>query len=168
MLLNSGVQISALRETTPGAGVSERVVTIQADSALATLTVSSISGSLTVQVLAVAGGQEVPVIEFDTQTAPTTELLIERAGNQLPSTLLVRATYTGVCSYEVQIRATDSGAGGGGGDTASASAFTILDLLTVEDTAIVQTDATAVVVTRESDTGNHSLTVRAGSQIEYK
>lgn len=109
MLLNPGVQVQVISETTTGAGVTERVLTLQSDSILSTLSVSSISGLLDVEVFARVGTTETSILVFSQQSAPTTELLLERADAAVTSTILVRATYTGVCSYEIQIRAITAG-----------------------------------------------------------
>jgi hypothetical protein len=162
-LLNPGVQISAISETTTGAGVTERILTIQSDSALATLSVSSISG--------LVGTNKTSVIAFSQQSAPTTELLIERADTQITSTLLVRATYTGACTYEVQVRAVDSGGGGGGGNGTGSGAASpgsedhiIRDELIVLGSLDITGSGTLAVIASSSET--HSINIPSGSLLE--
>lgn len=115
MLLNTGVQARIIAEATAGAGVTERIVNIQSDSALATLSITGITGSLLVEVLGQVGDFDVVLFAFDPQTAPTADLLVKGAGIALPTVLRVRATYTGTCDYEVQLRAVNTSAGTGGG-----------------------------------------------------
>lgn len=107
MLLNQGVQAQILEETTTGAGVTERIFSIQSSSVLATLSISSIASTLDISVLARVGIVDTPIITFPQQSGPTAQLLIERAGLPVTAVLVVRATYAGACSYEVQCRAVE-------------------------------------------------------------
>jgi len=106
-VMNLGVQLDMLTETTVGAGTSQRDFIIQSDAVLATLSVDAIVGTLDVTVLAVVDDEELEVFSFPTISAPV-DLVLKRSGPTV-SNLRVRATYTGICTYKVQCRAINSG-----------------------------------------------------------
>lgn len=115
MLLNHGVQSRLLLETTTGAGSTSREISVESDSALVTLNVSSlVSGSLSVVVYGLAGtdigAATPPLITFPVVSAPTTNLLL-RAASLVTQRLLIVATYTGICTYEIQVRAVNGASG---------------------------------------------------------
>lgn len=100
-----------LAETTVGAGSRVAQSSIQSDSLLATLWVSSVtSGNLSVSVYTLTDtGKEALLFTFPTVTAPTTNLLLKKSGISLQRFKVV-ATYSGICEYEVYVRAVE-GAG---------------------------------------------------------
>lgn len=108
MLIHPGTQERFLAEVTTGAGTSEREGSIQSDSLLATLWVNSISsGTLSVVVYTeTEPGKDRDIITFPTVSAPSSELLMRKAGVSLQKFRVV-VTYTGVCDYEIYIRATE-------------------------------------------------------------
>ena len=115
MLLNHGVQSRLILESTTGAGSTSKEVSVESDSALVTLNVTSLaSGTLSVVVYGLAGtdigAATPPLITFPVVSAPTTNLLL-RAASLVTQRLLVVATYTGVCSYEIQVRAVNGASG---------------------------------------------------------
>lgn len=111
MLIHPGTQERILKETTTGAGTSIREGSIQSDSLLVTVFAEDVvSGTLTVTVNTMTdNGKEIPIVSFPTISAPTTELLLKKSGVSMQR-FKITATYTGVCSYEVYVRAIE-GAG---------------------------------------------------------
>lgn len=111
MLINTGTQERLVGESTTGAGVTSREGSIKSDSLVATLWVGTItSGTLTVSVYTLTDvGKEVLLFSFPVVSAPTTNLLLKKAGVSLQRFRIV-ASYTGVCSYEIYVRAVE-GAG---------------------------------------------------------
>lgn len=85
------------------------------DSLLATLWVNSISsGTLDVSVYTLTDtGKEQLLFSFPTQSAPSTNLLLKMDGTGLQR-FRIQATYTGVCDYEIYIRAVHSASSGSG------------------------------------------------------
>ena len=111
MSLQVGTQQQLLSETTAGAGSTTREISIESDSALVTLYASVVTGSLTVSLYALTEvGREKFLQSFPVLVAPTTELLLQRTVTTT-ARLKVVATYTGVTSYEVQVRAVGGGSG---------------------------------------------------------
>jgi hypothetical protein len=106
MALNPGKTERLITETTTGAGETSREGAVISDSLLATLWVDNVtSGTLTVTVYTLTDtGKEVELFSFPVLTAPTTNILLKKAGISLQR-FRVKATYTGVCTYEVYIRA---------------------------------------------------------------
>lgn len=109
MLIHSGTQCKLLDEATSGSGVSSKEGSIQSDALLVTLWVDSVtSGALSVVVYTLTDtGKEAELITFPTVSAPTTALLLKKSGVSMQR-FRVEATYTGVCEYEVYVRAIDS------------------------------------------------------------
>lgn len=106
MALNPGKTERLIAETTIGAGETSKEGSIISDSLLATLWVDSVtSGTLTVSVYTLTDtGKEVELFSFPQLTAPTTNILLKKAGISLQR-YRVKAVYTGECTYEVHIRA---------------------------------------------------------------
>lgn len=108
MLLHPGIQSRVINETTVGPGSTSVDGSIQSDSLIATLWVSSISsGSLTVSVYTLTDeGKELLLFSFPAVTAVSTNLLLRKAGVSMQRFKVV-ATYTGICEYEVYVRAVE-------------------------------------------------------------
>lgn len=106
MILNPGVQDRVISETTLGSGVTSVEGSILTDALLATVWVGSISsGSLTLSVYTLTdAGKEVLLFSFPVLTAPSIDLLLKKSGVSMQR-FRVKATYTGICSYEVYVRA---------------------------------------------------------------
>lgn len=111
MLLETGTQERLIHEVTTVAGVTSREGSVQSDSILVTVFVNSItSGSLSVSVNTLTdNGKELNIITFPSVSAPSTELLLKKSAVTMQR-FVVNVTYTGVCDYEVYVRAI-SGAG---------------------------------------------------------
>lgn len=111
MLIHPGTQERILAETTLGSGTTSKEGSIQSDSLVATLWVDSIaSGELTVSVFTLTDtGKELELFSFPVLTVGSINLLLKKAGVSLQR-FRVQATYTGICQYEVYIRAIE-GAG---------------------------------------------------------
>lgn len=111
MLIHPGTQERILAETTLGSGTTSKEGSIQSDSLIATLWVDSIaSGELTVSVFTLTDtGKELELFSFPVLTVGSINLLLKKAGVSLQR-FRVQATYTGICQYEVYIRAIE-GAG---------------------------------------------------------
>lgn len=106
MLIEVGTQERVIAETTLASGTTEFNGSIKSDAILATLWVDSVtSGSLTVSVYTLTDeGKEAFLFSFPTISAPTASLVLKKSG-VLMQRFLIRATYTGVCSYEIYVRA---------------------------------------------------------------
>lgn len=107
MLIHTGTQDRVISEVTTVAGSTTREGSIQSDSVLVTLWVNSVtSGSLSLVVYTLTDtGREKAIITFPTVSAPTVELILAQSSPSLQRFKVV-ATYTGVCDYEVYVRAT--------------------------------------------------------------
>ncbi len=105
-MIHPGTQEKIISETTSGAGSTERESSIQSDSLVATLWVDSVtSGSLSVSVYTeTEEGKSLLLFTFPTISAPTTELVLKKSGVSM-SRFRIVATYTGICQYEVYVRA---------------------------------------------------------------
>lgn len=96
-------------ETTPGAGTTEKTFSTDADSLLASLYVTSVTGTLDVVLYTYTeDGKEVEAIRFPQITGPTSELLIRKAA-AIVSNMRLQVTYTGICKYEVRARGISAG-----------------------------------------------------------
>lgn len=111
MLINRGTQERIVREVTTGNGTTSREGSTITDSILVTLFVDSVTtGDLTVTVTTLTdNGKELGVITFPTVSSPSTELLLKKSA-VIMQRFRVQATYTGVCEYEIYVRAIE-GAG---------------------------------------------------------
>lgn len=111
MLLNNGTQERLISETTVAGGSTVKEGSIKSDSLLVSLWVDSVSsGTLSITVYTLTdAGKEVEVITFPTLSTNTTNLLLRKSAVSLQRFRVV-ATYTGVCSYEIYVRAIE-GAG---------------------------------------------------------
>lgn len=109
MLIHTGVQERVISEVTAGAGSTVREGSVQSPAILVTLWVSSVSsGTLDVDVYTLTDtGKEALLFSFPTQSGPTVELQLQKSG-PLVQRFRVVATYTGICDYEVYVRATQS------------------------------------------------------------
>lgn len=105
-MIHPGTQELLIREATIAPGTTSEEGVIQTDALLATLFVNSVtSGTLTVSVYALTDvGKELLLFTFPTIVAPSTELVMKKSGVTL-ARFVVRATYTGICDYEIYIRA---------------------------------------------------------------
>lgn len=98
-----------LSEEATAAGTQVRTFSTDADSLLASLYVTSVSGTLDVVIYTYTeDGKEVEAIRFPTITGPTSELLLRKAA-AIVSNLRLEVTYTGACTYEVRGRGITAG-----------------------------------------------------------
>lgn len=111
MIIHADTQERLISETTVGAGSTSREGSILSDSLLATLWVNSItSGTLSVSVYTLTDvGKQVLLFSFPVLNTGTVDLLLKKSGVSMQRFLVV-ATYTGIVSYEIYVRAI-SGAG---------------------------------------------------------
>lgn len=109
MLIHVGTQERVISETTSDAGVTVREGSIFSDSLLATLWVDSVtSGTLSITIYTLTdNGKEVALFSFPVIAAPTTNLLLKKSGVSMQR-FRIAATYTGICQYEVYVRAIES------------------------------------------------------------
>lgn len=107
-LINTGTQERFLAEVTSDAGTTSKDGAIISDSLLATVWVNSItSGELTVVVYTeTEPGKSDEIIRFPVLSAPSTELLIRKSAVSMQRFRVV-VEYTGICDYEIYIRAVD-------------------------------------------------------------
>lgn len=158
MLLHPGTQERVLNEITIGAGQVEREGSIQSDSLLATLYVSSISsGTLTLSVFTLTDtGKEVLLFSFPVISAPTVDLLLKKSGISMQR-FRVQATYTGVCQFEVYIRAVEGAGESSSHILGSSSLTTSSALITTSPSALIPsalTDRNGLVIKHWGGTGN--------------
>jgi hypothetical protein len=107
--LKQGHEITALSDSPTAAGSDEIIFVIQADTVLISLQASVVSGTLKVEVFTEGDkGAEVKTIEFPELSAPTSELLLRKASATMQK-VIIRATYTGSCTYIVRARGTGTG-----------------------------------------------------------
>ena len=111
MLITEGKQDRVIKEATTAAGSTSRDGSVITDSLLATLWVDSVtSGTLSVEILTLTDeGKEVSIVSFPVVNAGTTNLLLKKAAVTMQRFRVV-ATYSGICEYEIYIRAVN-GAG---------------------------------------------------------
>lgn len=111
MLLHNGTQERLIAQTTTGAGSTVKEGSTQTDSILVSLWVGAVtSGDLTVTVYTLTDeGKETEIITFPVVAAPTSEILLRKAALTLQRFRVV-ATYSGICEYEIYVRAIE-GAG---------------------------------------------------------
>lgn len=113
MLVHPGTLERVLSEVTLGSGTTTKVVSIQSDQALVSYWVSAISGTLTINVYhQIDDGKEKLVFSFGPVASVSTELVSQLTG-VINARLRIEAVYTGVCNYEIYVRAIESGSGGG-------------------------------------------------------
>lgn len=105
-MIHPGTQERMISETTIGAGTTIKRGVIQSDSLLASLYVDSVTtGNLSVSIYTeIDDGKEVLLFTFPTITAPSSALLLKKSGASM-ARFRIAATYTGICSYTVYVRA---------------------------------------------------------------
>lgn len=110
MLIHTGVQDRVIQEVTTGAGTTSREGSVQSPALLASLWINSISsGTLTVNVYTLTdSGKEDLLFSFPVLAAPSIALRLQKSSETMQR-FRVEAVYTGICDYEVYIRATESG-----------------------------------------------------------
>lgn len=130
MLIHPGTQERLVSETTAAAGSTSREGSIQSDSLIATVWVNSVtSGNLSISFYTLTdNGKELLLFSFPVLSSGSVDLLLKKAGISMQRFRMV-ATYTGVCSYEVYVRAVE-GAGESsvkivGADTLETSQITV-------------------------------------------
>lgn len=108
MLITRGTQERLIKETTLGGGITIKEGSINTDSLLVTVFVDSItSGTLTVTIDTLTdNGKQLRLLTFPTVSAPSAELLMKKSAVSMQR-FEVTATYTGICSYEVYVRAVE-------------------------------------------------------------
>jgi hypothetical protein len=99
-----------VRQETAADGVWEATLTIDSDSVLLSLFVSSLaSGNLDVVAYTFAeAGKEAEIITFPTIVAPTSELLLRKAAATL-SNIRVVVTATGLATFDLRAKAISAG-----------------------------------------------------------
>ena len=157
-MIHPGTQERILFETTTVAGSTSRESSIQSDSLLATLWVDSVtSGTLSVSVYTLTDtGKELLLFSFPVVSAPTVNLLLKKSGIAM-SRFRVVATYTGICQYEVYIRAIE-GAGESSVRILGSNGFQVTQLtvpaVATELLPASLTDRTGVIIKNWSTTTN--------------
>lgn len=149
-MIHSGTQELMIRETSVQAGSKSKEGVIQSDSLLCTLWVDQItSGQLDVSVYTMTdNGKEVLLFSFPTLTAPTTNILLKKAGVSMQR-FRIQATYTGQVQYEVYVRAVEG---------AGESSVRILGSNNLQTSAATVTTTPAILIPA-------NLTDRAGITI---
>ena len=107
-ILNTGVQAGVINESPTALGTTRAQAVIQSDAVMATLFVTSVTGTLDVSVYAVLDPQSNTkkrlLFSFPTMSAATSNLIILTSPTTT-ATVLVEAVYSDACEYEVQLRA---------------------------------------------------------------
>lgn len=110
--LGPGKTSIVFKETAFQAGTAEVLLAIDCDSVLVSLWVESISsGSLTVQAFTTvddSGTKDVEIISFPVVTAPTVNLLLEKAALSM-SLVKIRVTATGTCAFDIRAKGITAG-----------------------------------------------------------
>lgn len=103
--LPQGKQATIFSKATTAAGTDTVDLTLDADTLLASLYVTSISsGSLDIVVQTLTDDDKtLDIITFPTLTAPTSELVIQKAAASM-ARVRFKATWTGVVTFEVRAR----------------------------------------------------------------
>lgn len=109
MPIHSGTQDRVISEVTTGSGTTSREGSVQSGGLLATLWVNSVtSGTLTVSVYTLTDtAKEVLLFSFTPVVAGSVDLML-RMGGPCMQRFRVKAVYTGVCSYEIYVRAVEA------------------------------------------------------------
>jgi hypothetical protein len=110
LLLQAGNQYVYLKESPQAAGQVAKPGSTQSDALLVTLFVNSIDSGVDLSVSVYAttdAGKEALLISFPTITSPSTNLLLRKSAVTTQN-FVVRASYTGVCDFEVYVRAIES------------------------------------------------------------
>lgn len=174
MLIHPGTQERVVTETTTGSGSTIREGSIQSDSLLVTLWAQSVtSGSLSVSVFTLTDeGREKEIITFPALVAPTTELLLRKSAVSLQRFRIV-ATYSGICEYEIYVRAIE-GAGESSSKIAGAGSWSVsqTNVTTVAGVLIASTltDRAGVLVKNWGTTGTIFIAeslIKADAAIGY-
>lgn len=165
--LTLGKEIQVMDITATEAGTQTAKFAIDAESVLFSLYVGTVSGDVNVTVYTYGlDGHEVPIIEFPTVSAPTTELLLRKAASAL-QLIKVVVTYTDACTFNLRAR----------GASAEAASFQILsantfrasqkDVTTTAGTLIAAalSDRNGVLITNNNVGGNEILYL-GGSLLE--
>lgn len=105
-----GRTVPIFRANLTAAGTLQKAVSLESDSCLVSLWVSSISsGSLTVKVTTITEvGREFEVISFPAVSGPTTNLLLKKASIAM-SRVRIEAVATGPCEFEVDLKGISAG-----------------------------------------------------------
>lgn len=108
MRIAAGSEQSILRESRPVAGTQSRTFTIESDAVLLGVTVTSITGTMNVELYGLVGDQKSLLLSFVGISSPTASPLLDRSPIS-PGTLEVVVTHTGAVDYQVNARATGTG-----------------------------------------------------------
>lgn len=106
-MIHPGTQERIFDITATEAGVSRKLGVIESDSLLATLWVTSIDVSATLDIdiyTQTDAGKRVKLFSFPQLTGPSTDLLLRKSGVSMQEFEVV-ATYTGPVQFEMYIRA---------------------------------------------------------------
>lgn len=172
--IEAGSQVRLISESTSAAGVTQKECSVQSDTVLVTLWAESITGSLTVTVYAFTDEdyqRKVALFTFPSLTAPTSFLLQKRA-SVTTAKVLVEATYTGACNYEIFLRAVQAGLVETRIVGASSLRMSQKDITTSVDTLLSAslTDRAGIVIKNWSAAGNlfiGGLTGEADISVGY-
>lgn len=156
MLLKTGLQEVVLLASPVAAGVTTKDISVQSDAALFLLWVTSITGTLTIEVYGILDNdnKEVLLLTFPVVSSVTTEIVQKRTGT-VPTRLKVKATYTGACSFEVSARAVSTGSSDTrilGGSSLKVSKKTVNSVPSLLVPASL-VDRTAIAIKNWSSTG---------------
>lgn len=107
--LKLGKELPVFNSSPTAAGTEEYRFIVEADTVLFSVQASVVSGTLKVEVFTEGtDGAEVRTIEFPELSAPTTDLLLRKASATMQK-VVVRATYSGACTFVVRARGTATG-----------------------------------------------------------
>lgn len=105
MIIHPGTSARLVNTSASAAGVTTKDFVVQSDSVLVSVWVSSITGSLTVELLDVLDeDKESVALSLPPFVAPSTAVFSQQSGT-VTSNVRIKATYTGACDFQVYVRA---------------------------------------------------------------
>jgi len=104
----AGSSQAVLVQNVPVAGTERRTFTIESDAVLLGVIITSITGTMNVELYGLVGGQKSLLLSHVGLSAPTVSPLLDRSPIS-PGTLELVVTHTGAVSYQIDARSTGSG-----------------------------------------------------------
>lgn len=162
MLINPGTLERLISETTVGAGTTSKDVSIQSDQALVSYWVTSIAGTLTINVYhQIDDGKEKLVLTFGPISTPSTVLASDLTG-VVNARLRIEAIYTGICDYEIYVRAIDGiGSTGGSSHVIVDNTPLPVDIVGVTNPTIVNPVATGAEQSYALPAGTREFSIKS-------
>lgn len=107
--LPQGKELEVFNLSPTAAGSEEAILTLDADTVLASVQVTAVTGTVDIEVFTeTPEEQQVKVIDFPTISAPTTDLLLRKAAAVM-ARIRVKVSFTGACTFVVRVRGIGTG-----------------------------------------------------------